>query len=81
MPARSVRPMVAGATHGAIAQTPMPQTPITKILAVGTFVPGTDMSQAALGQKRTLMHSIYDVRFTPKSGHWLRVIGTSALRQ
>jgi hypothetical protein len=32
-------------THGAIAQTPMPQTPTTKILAVGTFAPGTDMSQ------------------------------------
>src|SRR6516225_3620656 len=26
-------------------QTPMPQTPTTKILAVGTFAPGTDMSQ------------------------------------
>src|SRR5262249_45414699 len=29
----------------AIAQAPMPQTPTTKILAVGTFAPGTDMSQ------------------------------------
>ena len=37
--------ILAGATHGAIAQTPMPQTPTTKILAVGTFAPGTDMSQ------------------------------------
>jgi hypothetical protein len=35
--------ILAGATHGAIAQTPM--TPTTKILAVGTFAPGTDMSQ------------------------------------
>ena len=26
-------------------KTPMPQTPTTKILAVGTFAPGTDMSQ------------------------------------
>jgi hypothetical protein len=34
--------ILAGATHGAIAQTPMPQTPTTKILAVA---PGTDMSQ------------------------------------
>jgi len=37
--------ILAGATHGAIAQTPTPQTPTTKILAVGTFAPGTDMSQ------------------------------------
>jgi hypothetical protein len=37
--------ILAGATHGAIAQTPMPQTPTTKILAVGTFAPGTDMSR------------------------------------
>ena len=37
--------ILAGAAHGAIAQTPMPQTPTTKILAVGTFAPGTDMSQ------------------------------------
>src|SRR5215475_687908 len=37
--------ILAGATHGAIAQTPMPQTPTTKILAIGTFAPGTDMSQ------------------------------------
>jgi len=29
--------ILAGATHGAIAQAPMPQTPTTKILAVGTF--------------------------------------------
>ena len=36
--------ILVGATHGAIAQTP-PQTPTTKILAVGTFAPGTDMSQ------------------------------------
>ena len=26
-------------------KTPMPQTLTTKILAVGTFAPGTDMSQ------------------------------------
>ena len=32
--------ILVGATHGAIAQTPMPQTPTTKILAVGTFAPG-----------------------------------------
>ena len=37
--------ILVGATHGAIAQTAMPQTPTTKILAVGTFAPGTDMSQ------------------------------------
>ena len=37
--------ILAGAARGAIAQTPMPQTPTTKILAVGTFAPGTDMSQ------------------------------------
>ncbi|MBV9220114.1 MAG: hypothetical protein JO366_15200 [Methylobacteriaceae bacterium] len=37
--------ILAGATHAAVAQTSMPQTPITKILAVGTFDPGTDMSQ------------------------------------
>ena len=37
--------ILAGAIHGAIAQTPMPQTLTTKILAVGTFAPGTDMSQ------------------------------------
>ena len=40
--------ILAGATHGAIAQTPMPQTPTTKILAVGTFAPGTDMSQVII---------------------------------
>ena len=37
--------ILAGAAHGAVAQTPMPQTPTTKILAVGTFAPGTDMSR------------------------------------
>src|SRR6516165_10171356 len=38
--------ILAGATHAAIAQTPMPQTPTTKILAVGTFAPGTDTGSA-----------------------------------
>ena len=28
---------------GALAQTPPPATPATKILAIGTFAPGTDM--------------------------------------
>jgi hypothetical protein len=28
---------------GALAQTPPPATPTTKILAIGTFAPGTDM--------------------------------------
>ena len=41
--------ILAGAAHGAIAQTPVPQTTprtlTTKILAVGTFAPGTDMSR------------------------------------
>ena len=37
--------IIDGATHGGIAQTPMPQTPTTKILAVGTFVSDTDMPQ------------------------------------
>src|SRR5215471_5223854 len=37
--------ILIGVAHGAVAQTPMPQTPTTKILAVGTFAPGTDMSQ------------------------------------
>ena len=37
--------ILAGAIHGAIAQAPMQQTPTTKILAVGTFAPGADMSQ------------------------------------
>lgn len=37
--------ILAGAAHCAIAQTPAPRTPTTKILAVGTFAPGTDMSQ------------------------------------
>ena len=41
--------ILAVAVHGAIAQTPtpqtMPQTLTTKILAIGTFAPGTDMSQ------------------------------------
>ena len=38
---------VAEQTQGEKSQfkTPMPQTPTTKILAVGTFAPGTDMSQ------------------------------------
>jgi hypothetical protein len=38
---------VAEQTEGEKPQfkTPMPQTPTTKILAVGTFAPGTDMSQ------------------------------------
>ena len=30
---------------GAFAQTPPPATPTTKILAIGTFAPGTDMQQ------------------------------------
>jgi len=38
-------PILAAAVHGAAAQTPMPQTPTTKILAIGTFAPGTDMAQ------------------------------------
>src|SRR5262249_38283691 len=37
--------ILAGATHGAIAQTQMPQSPTTKILAVGTLVPRTEMSK------------------------------------
>jgi hypothetical protein len=37
--------ILAGVTHGAVAQTPVPQTPTTKILAIGTFAGGTDMSQ------------------------------------
>src|SRR3974390_1055391 len=36
--------ILACAAYGAIAQTQMPQTPTPKILAVGTFAPGTDMS-------------------------------------
>ena len=38
---------VAEQTEGEKPQfkTPMPRTPTTKILAVGTFAPGTDMSQ------------------------------------
>jgi len=31
------------AAPGALAQTPPPATPTTKILAIGTFAPGTDM--------------------------------------
>src|SRR5262245_14154595 len=37
--------VLAGATQGAIAQTPVPQTPTTRILAIGTFASATDMSQ------------------------------------
>src|SRR6516162_6712632 len=34
--------LIAAAT-GALAQKPPPATPTTKILAIGTFAPGTDM--------------------------------------
>ena len=44
--------ILAGATHDAIAQTPMPQTPTTKILAVGTFAPGADRRFSAFCRPR-----------------------------
>ena len=35
--------VLVAAAPGAPAQTPPPATPTTKILAIGTFAPGTDM--------------------------------------
>ena len=35
--------VLVAAAPGALAQTPPPATPTTKILAIGTFAPGTDM--------------------------------------
>ena len=35
--------VLVAAAPGALAQTPSPATPTTKILAIGTFAPGTDM--------------------------------------
>jgi hypothetical protein len=37
--------VLAAAAPGALAQTPPPATPATKILAIGTFAPGTDMQR------------------------------------
>jgi hypothetical protein len=37
--------VLAAAAPGALAQTPPPATPTTKILAIGTFAPGTDMQR------------------------------------
>ena len=34
--------VLIAASPGALAQTPPPATPTTKILAIGTFAPGTD---------------------------------------
>ena len=35
--------VLVAAAPGALGQTPPPATPTTKILAIGTFAPGTDM--------------------------------------
>ena len=35
--------VLVAAAPGALAQTPPPTTPTTRILAIGTFAPGTDM--------------------------------------
>ena len=35
--------VLVAAAHGALAQTAPPATPTTKILAIGTFAPDTDM--------------------------------------
>ena len=37
--------VLIAAAPGALAQTPPPATPTTKILAIGTFAPGTDMQR------------------------------------
>src|SRR6516164_8836328 len=37
--------VLVAAAPGALAQTPPPATPTTKILAIGTFAPGTDMQR------------------------------------
>ena len=58
--------ILAGATHGAIAQIPMPQTPTTKILAVGTFAPGTDMSQV----QRILPNEVRETAKLYLDGSW-----------
>ena len=39
----AVASILVTATPGALAQTPPPATPTTKVLAIGTFAPGTDM--------------------------------------
>ena len=61
--------ILAGATHGAIAQAPMPQTPTTKILAVGTFAPGTDMSQV----QRILPTEVRETALLYLDGCWYRL--------
>ncbi len=38
--------MLSAASGTAIAQTPPPATPTTRILAIGTLVPGTDLQAA-----------------------------------
>jgi hypothetical protein len=37
--------VLVAAAPGALAETPPPATPTTKILAIGRFAPGTDMQQ------------------------------------
>ena len=41
----SAASVLVASAPGALAQTPPPATPTTKILAIGTFAPGTDMQR------------------------------------
>jgi muconolactone delta-isomerase len=43
VPRLAAASVLVAATPGALAQTPPSATPTTKILAIGTFAPGTDM--------------------------------------
>ena len=61
--------VLVAAAPGALAQTPPPATPTTKILAIGTFAPGTDMQQV----QRTLaaeMRSTAELYLEGKIDQW-----------
>ena len=61
--------VLIAASPGALAQTPPPATPTTKILAIGTFAPGTDMQQV----QRTLaaeMRSTAELYLEGKIDQW-----------
>jgi hypothetical protein len=53
--------VLVAAVPGASSQTPPPATPTTKILAIGTFAPGTDMQlvQRTLGAEVRATAELY----------------------
>ena len=61
--------LLVAAAPGAVAQTPPPATPTTKILAIGTFAPGTDM-QLAQGTLAAEVRATAEVYLEGKIDQW-----------